>query len=111
MENSIDQNQFLEKCYKLLITLFLLTYNNKYINSGQNQSFPKQNGETQKISSIKRSHTQPKHNYTRWDKYPKESIHAEFCGNILKVQRNTPTNASRAELDRFPLIIAGKREC
>ena len=45
------------------------------------------------------------HNYTRWDKHPTESLHAEFCRNILKVQRKTPTNACRAELGRFPLII------
>uniref|UniRef100_A0A3B1JC70 ribonuclease H n=1 Tax=Astyanax mexicanus TaxID=7994 RepID=A0A3B1JC70_ASTMX len=45
------------------------------------------------------------HSYTRWDKHPTEVLHAEFCRMILKVQRKTPTNACRAELGRFPLII------
>jgi len=43
--------------------------------------------------------------YTRWDKHPTESLHAEFCRYILHVHRNTPTNACRAELGRYPLII------
>ena len=42
-------------------------------------------------------------NFTRWDKHPTESLHAEFCRFIL--HRNTPTNACRAELGRYPLII------
>ncbi|KAI4885658.1 hypothetical protein NFI96_003646 [Prochilodus magdalenae] len=45
------------------------------------------------------------HSYTRWDKHPTEVLHAEFCRLILKVQRKTPTNACRAELGRFPLLI------
>ena len=32
-------------------------------------------------------------------------LHAEFCKNILRVQRRTPNNACRAELGRYPLII------
>ena len=43
--------------------------------------------------------------YTRWDKHPIESLHAEFLRNILRVQRKTPTNACRAELGRFPLAL------
>ena len=43
--------------------------------------------------------------YTRWDKHPTEVLHAEFCRMILNVQRKTPTNACRAELGRFPLIM------
>ena len=43
--------------------------------------------------------------YTRWDKHPTETLHAEFCRSILNIQRKTPTNACRAELGRYPLII------
>ena len=43
--------------------------------------------------------------YTKWDKHPIESLHAEFIRNILRVQRKTPTNACRAELGRFPLAL------
>ena len=32
-------------------------------------------------------------------------LHAEFCKNILRVQRKTPNNACRAELGRYPVII------
>ena len=42
--------------------------------------------------------------YTHLDKYPTKSFHAEFCRFILHVHRNTPTNACRAELGRYPLI-------
>ena len=45
------------------------------------------------------------HSYTRWDKHPTESLHAEFCRYILHVHRKTPTNACRAELGRYPMII------
>ena len=37
--------------------------------------------------------------------HPTESLHAEFCRHILHVHRKTPTNACRAELGRYPLII------
>ncbi len=47
--------------------------------------------------------------YTRWDKHPIEALHAEFCRSILNVQRRTPTNACRAELGRYPLIINIKK--
>ena len=43
--------------------------------------------------------------YICLDKHPTESLHAVFCTYILHVQRKTPTNACRAELGRFPLII------
>lgn len=45
------------------------------------------------------------HSYTRWDKHPIETLHAEFCRLILKIQKKTPTNACRAELGRYPLAI------
>ena len=32
-------------------------------------------------------------------------LHAEFCKNILCVQRKTPNNACRVELGRYPLMI------
>ncbi|KAI4904413.1 hypothetical protein NFI96_007497 [Prochilodus magdalenae] len=44
-------------------------------------------------------------NYSRWDKHPIETLHAEFCRKILRVQRHTPNNACRAELGRFPLAL------
>ena len=34
-----------------------------------------------------------------------ERLHAEFCKNILHVQRKTPSNLCRAELGQYPLII------
>lgn len=43
--------------------------------------------------------------FKMWDKHPIEALHAEFCRKILQVQRNTPTNACRAELGRFPVIM------
>uniref|UniRef100_A0A4W5RDT1 ribonuclease H n=1 Tax=Hucho hucho TaxID=62062 RepID=A0A4W5RDT1_9TELE len=43
--------------------------------------------------------------FKRWDKHPIEALHAEFCRKILQVQRNTPTNACRAELGRFPVVM------
>ena len=43
--------------------------------------------------------------YTRWEKYPAETLHAEFCKNLLQVHRNAPNNACRAELGRFPILI------
>ena len=43
--------------------------------------------------------------YTHWDKHPTESLLAEFCRLILHIHRKTPTNACRAELGRYPLII------
>ena len=45
------------------------------------------------------------HVYTRWDKHPIEAPQAEFCKIILNIQRKTPTNACRAELGLYPLII------
>ena len=45
------------------------------------------------------------HSYTQWDKHPTEILHAEFCRMILHVQRKTPTNACRAELGRYPLMM------
>lgn len=46
-----------------------------------------------------------KHDYPTWDKHPIEVLHTEFCKNILHVQRNTPNNASRAQLGQYPLIL------
>ena len=43
--------------------------------------------------------------FTKWDKHQIETLHAEFCKNIVRVQRKTPNNARRAELGRYPLII------
>ena len=43
--------------------------------------------------------------FTKWDKHQIETLHAEFCTNILCVQCKTPNNACRAELVRYPLII------
>ena len=47
--------------------------------------------------------------FTRWDKHPIEALHAELCRSILNIQRKTPTNACRAELGRYPLIINIKK--
>ena len=44
-------------------------------------------------------------NYSKWDKHPIETLHVEFCRNILKIQRKTPNNACRAELGHYPLMI------
>ena len=35
----------------------------------------------------------------------RETLHAEFCKNILCVHRKSPNNACRAELGRYPLMI------
>jgi hypothetical protein len=43
--------------------------------------------------------------FTKWDKHQIETLHAEFCKNILLVQHKTTNNAYRAELGRDPLII------
>ncbi len=45
------------------------------------------------------------HEFEKWDKNPIETLHAEFCKSILRVQRNTPNNACRAELGQYPLIM------
>ncbi len=45
------------------------------------------------------------HEFEKWDKNPIETLNAEFCKNILRVQRNTPNNACRAELGQYPLIM------
>ena len=34
-----------------------------------------------------------------------ETLHAEFCKSILRVQRKTPNKARREELGQFPLLI------
>ena len=34
--------------------------------------------------------------FTKWDKHQIETLHAELCKNILRVQRRTPNNACRA---------------
>ena len=47
-------------------------------------------------------------NYSKWDKHPIETLHVEFCRNILKTQRKTPNNACRAELGHYPLMIPKK---
>lgn len=39
------------------------------------------------------------------DKHQTESLHAEFCIFILYIHRNTPTQAYRAKLRKYPLII------
>ena len=44
------------------------------------------------------------HDFTKWDKHQIETLHAEFCKNILRVQRRTPNNAYRTEFGH-PLII------
>ncbi len=41
----------------------------------------------------------------RWYRQPTEALHTELRKMILKLQRKTPSNASRAEVGRFPLII------
>ena len=43
--------------------------------------------------------------FTKCDKHQIETQQAEFCKNILSVQRRTPNNACRAELGRYPLIF------
>ena len=43
--------------------------------------------------------------FTKWDKHQIETLHAELCLNIPRVQRKTPNNTRRAELGRYPLII------
>ena len=42
---------------------------------------------------------------TKWNRHQIETLHAEFCKNILCVQLKTQNNACRAELGRFPLMI------
>ena len=54
------------------------------------------------VRSGVRSPTKTSQNGT---KHQIETLHAEFCKNILRVQRKTPNNAYRAELGRYPLII------
>ena len=44
-------------------------------------------------------------NYSAWDKHPTETLHSEFCRNILQIQGKTPNNVCRAELGRFRLVI------
>ncbi len=44
------------------------------------------------------------HEFEKWDKNPIKTLHAEFCKSILRVQRNTPNNACRAELGQYPRI-------
>ena len=39
-----------------------------------------------------------KQELTKWDKHQSETLHVEFCRNILFVQHKTPNNAYRAEL-------------
>ena len=46
-----------------------------------------------------------KPDFSKWEKHPTESLHAEFCKMILHVQRKTPNNACRAELGQYPLLI------
>ena len=46
-----------------------------------------------------------KQDFAQWDKHPTETLHAEFCKNILRVQRKTVNNACRAELGQYPLLI------
>ncbi len=38
-----------------------------------------------------------------------ESLHAEFCRSFLNIQRKTPTNTWRSELDSYQLIINIKK--
>ena len=45
-----------------------------------------------------------KQDFRKWDKKQIETLHAEFCKSILKVQRKTPNNACRAELGRYPIV-------
>lgn len=40
-----------------------------------------------------------------WDKSPTESLHLDFCKNMLGIHRNTSNMACRAELGRFPLLL------
>ena len=67
------------------------------------------------LDTVAREHTKKdwgqltNHEFTKWDKHQIETLHAEFCKNILRVQRRTPNNACRAELGRYPLIIKIQR--
>ena len=45
-----------------------------------------------------------KQDFTKWDKHPIETLHAEFCKILLHVQRKTTHNACRAELGQYPPI-------
>ena len=38
---------------------------------------------------------------TKWDKHPIDILHAEFCKNILQVQRRAPNS----ELGQYPLLL------
>ena len=44
--------------------------------------------------------------YIKWDKHPVETLHAEFCKNILQVEQKTPNHACRAELGCYPLLTS-----
>ena len=44
-------------------------------------------------------------NFEKWDKNPIETLHAEFCRNILRMQRKIPNTACRAELGQYPLSL------
>ena len=41
----------------------------------------------------------------KWDENQIEKFHLEFCKSILRVHRNAPNKACRAELGRFPLLL------
>ena len=40
--------------------------------------------------------------FTKWVKHQIETLHAEFCRNIVSAQRKTPNNACRAEFPNLP---------
>ncbi len=43
--------------------------------------------------------------HTSWDTTPTEKFNLQFCKEILKVHRNCPNHACRAELGHFPLSL------
>lgn len=42
----------------------------------------------------------------KWEKSPVEQVHLHFCKNTSHLHRNAPNNGCRAELGRFPLMLA-----
>ena len=51
-----------------------------------------------------------KQDFTKWDKHPIKTLHAEFCKILLHVQRKTTNNACRAESGQYPLIIKTQKK-
>ena len=53
---------------------------------------------------------QSQQNYTAWDKHPPETLHTEFCRNILQMQRKTLNNAYKYTKKSAKILDAPKIE-